>query len=109
MLVENNKSKIILGFCSALFCAFIYYKSKGTFDHKIHNGKITAKMILESRTSMRGKMVYFTPETYIFMVQKDTITEKFEVNKVQYNSLKVGDNFTETKTNFINDLIENFR
>ncbi len=93
MLLENNKTKIIIVFLVIIISAYLYFQNQGAFDHKIQNGKIEAKIVLPSRTEMRNKTIHVVPETYIFMVKNDTITEKFEVSKTEYEAQKVGDNF----------------
>ncbi len=75
--------------------AYSFFGNQGAYSHKIHSGTITAKVALPETFVTIGKTLRTTPETFILMVQKDTITEKFEVNKEKYEALHVGDAFEE--------------
>ncbi len=91
MLIENKKSQVILAFIGILIFSLFYFNVFEKYNHKIYNGIIKAKVILPARVSGSGKYAY--SETFIFMVEKDSITEKFETDKKTYEAAKVGDFF----------------
>ena len=97
MFLQKNKFKITLAFLVLLFAAYFYFDKTGAYDHKISGGIIKAKVILPARTEMRGKILQTIPTKYVFMVQNDTITEKFEVNEEIYNSYREGEEFSVRK------------
>ncbi len=91
--MNKYKYHIVGLFCIILFASLLYFCNQGAYSHKIKSGTIKAKVTLPARTEMRGKIVHVVPETFIFMVQKDSITEKFEIDKKTYEAAKVGDFF----------------
>ncbi len=93
MFINKYNYYIIGLFCMFLFVVLLFFSNAGNYTRKIQSGTIKAKITLPSRTEMRGEIVHIVCETYIFMVQKDSITEKFEVSKEKYETLQVGDVF----------------
>lgn len=95
--MNKYKNYIIGLFCLILFGALLLFYNKDVYSHKINTGTIKAKVIVPARTELRGNKVYVIPKTFVFMVKKDTITEKFEVNEEIYYSYRVGEEFSIRK------------